>query len=74
MRTQPYAEAVYQVVPLDGGGFGVKVSITEASPATVSRFDTETAAEAWIASHKSRIRAQSEARTGFRRAKPAASG
>lgn len=36
MRTHPYAEAVYEVVvALATGVFGVKVSNSEASPATV---------------------------------------
>jgi hypothetical protein len=61
MRTHPHAEAVYEVVRLDAGGFGVKVSIPDTNPTTVSGFDTEAAAEAWIASHKSRIQAQSKA-------------
>lgn len=66
MRTHPYAEAVYEVVPLTAGGFGVKVTTPEASPATVSSFDTVAAAEAWIADHKGRVQNQSQARTGFR--------
>lgn len=71
MRTHPYAEARYEVVALDAGGFGIKVSIPEANPAMVSGFDTEAAAEAWIASHKSRVQAQSQPRTMFRRPPPA---
>jgi hypothetical protein len=67
LRTHPYAEAVYEVVPLAAGGFGVKVSTPEASPATVSSFDTTEAAEAWIAAHKGRVQSQSQPRTSFRR-------
>ena len=59
VRAHPHAEAVYEVIRLDAGGFGVKVSIPESSPTTVSSFDTEAAAETWIASHKSRVQAQS---------------
>jgi hypothetical protein len=58
-------------VPLDAGGFGVKVSIPDANPTTVSRFETEAAAEVWIASHKSRVQAQSQPRTIFRKPAPA---
>lgn len=72
MRTHPYAEALYEVVSLDAGGFGVKVSIPDAYPTMVSGFDTEAAAEAWVASHKSRVQAQSQPRTIFRRSTPAA--
>ena len=72
MRTHPHAEAAYEIVPLDAGGFGVRVSIPDTSPTTVSRFDTEAAAAAWIAAHKSRVQAQSGAGRIFRRTKPAA--
>ena len=67
MRTHPYAEAVYEVVVLAAGGFGVKVSTSEASPATVSSFETVAAAEAWIVAHKGRVQSQSQPRTVFRR-------
>jgi hypothetical protein len=70
VRTHPYAEAIYEVVPLEVGGFGVKVSIPDTSPATVSSFDTEAAAEAWIALHKSRVESQSRPGAVFRRSKP----
>jgi len=72
VRTHPYAEAVYEVVPLGTGGFGVRVSIADTSPTMVSGFDTEAAAEAWVASHKSRVQAQSQTKTIFRRSAPAA--
>jgi len=64
VRTHPYAEAVYEVVALATGGFGVKVT---ASPATVSSFETVAAAEAWIVAHKSRVQSQSQPRTIFRK-------
>jgi hypothetical protein len=49
-ENHPYAEAVYRVVELPGGGFGVEVKIPDSNPTTttVSRFDTETAAEACL--------------------------
>jgi hypothetical protein len=74
VKTHPHAEAIYEIVPLDGGGFGVRVSIPDTSPTTVSRFDTEAAAAAWIAAHKSRVQAQSQQGTVFRRSKSAAAG
>jgi hypothetical protein len=55
MRTHPHAEATYRVVPLSGGVFGVEVKIPDTSPTTVSPFDSEAAAEAWIARTKERI-------------------
>ena len=71
MKAHPHAEALYEVVPLAAGGFGVKISIPDSSPTTVSRFDSETLAEAWIAAHKTRIEAQSQTGRIFRRrAKP----
>lgn len=72
MRTHPHAQAVYDVMPLDGDGFAVKVSIPDANPTMVSGFGTKDAAEAWVVSHKSRVRAQSQPRTVFRRSAPAA--
>ena len=74
MRTHPHAEAIYEVVLLDAGRFGVKVSIPNTNPTTVSSFDSEAAAEAWITSHKARIQAQSRPRPIFRRSKPTAAG
>lgn len=72
MRTHPHAEALYEVVALGAGAFGVRVSIPDTSPTMVSGFNTEAGAEAWIASHKSRVLAQSQPRTMFRRSPPAA--
>ena len=74
MRTHPHAEAIYEVVLLDAGRFGVKVSIPDTNPTMVSRFDSAAAAEAWITSHKARIEAQSQPRAIFRRSKPTAAG
>jgi len=72
VRTHPYAEAVYEVVSLDADGFGVKVSLPDVSPTLVSGFETAAAAEAWIASHKSRVQEQSQAKKVFRRSAPTA--
>jgi len=75
VRTHPYAAAVYEIVVLAPGDFGVKVSTSGASPATVSSFETLAAAEAWIAAHKRRVESQSQPSTVFRRpAKIAAAG
>jgi hypothetical protein len=70
VRTHPYAEAVYRVVDLPGGAFGVEVKIPESNPTTVSSFETAAAAEAWIARNKQRVIEQSEARNPFRRSQP----
>jgi len=70
MRTHPYAEATYRVVLLSGGAFGVEVKIPESNPTTVSSFETEAAAEAWIARNKERVIEQSEQRNPFRRSPP----
>lgn len=70
MRTHPYAEAVYRVVALADGAFGVEVKIPDSSPTTVSSFETEAAAEAWIARNKQRVIEQSVPRNPFRRSQP----
>jgi hypothetical protein len=67
MKTHPHAEAVYEVIALESGAYGVKVSIPDRYPTTVSAFETEDAATAWIESHKSRTEAQSRFGGGFRR-------
>jgi hypothetical protein len=67
MRTHPYAEAVYRVIELADGGFGVEVKIPDSSPATVSRFETEADAETWITRNKQRVIEQSVPRNPFRR-------
>jgi hypothetical protein len=72
MRTHPYAEATYRVIRLSGGAFGVEVKIPESFPATVSSFDTEAAAEAWIVRNKQRVIEQSEPRNPFRKSQPKA--
>ena len=74
MKTHPYAEAAYEIVPLDAGGFSVRVSIPDSNPTTVGSFDNEAAAEVWIASHKSRVQAQSRPGTIFRKPRPRAAG
>ena len=63
----PHSEAIYEVVALDAGKFGVKVSIPDANPTTVSSFATQAAAEAWITSHKARIKTQTRPGVTFRR-------
>ncbi|MBV8776081.1 MAG: hypothetical protein JO032_17050 [Alphaproteobacteria bacterium] len=71
MRTHPYAEAAYRVVQLTDGRFGVEVKIPDSFPTTVSSFDTEMAAEAWIARNKQRVSEQSGSpQNRFRRAQP----
>jgi hypothetical protein len=59
-RTHPHAEASYKVVPVEDGSFGVEVSIPDSHPTVVTPFASEEAAEAWIASHRLRVRSQAE--------------
>jgi hypothetical protein len=66
-RTHPHAEAAYRVVVLKDGGFGVEVRIPDTFPTTVSNFATEAEAEAWIAEHKGRVKADAGAQRWFRR-------
>jgi hypothetical protein len=72
MRTHPYAEATYRVIRLTGGAFGVEVKIPESHPTTVSSFETEAAAEVWIARNKKRVEEQSVPRNPFRKSEPKA--
>ena len=67
MKTHPHAEATYRVVPLAGGAFGVEVSIPDRSPATVSSFESESAAEAWIARTKERVASEGASGKWFKR-------
>jgi hypothetical protein len=66
MRTHPHGEANYRVLPLGDGSFGVEVSIPDSQPTTVTTFDSEDAAEAWITSHRERVISQSQIVRGFR--------
>jgi hypothetical protein len=72
MKTHPYAEATYRIVSLAGGTFGVEVKIPDSHPTTVSSFDTEAAAAAWIARNKQRVIEQSVPRNPFRKPPPRA--
>ena len=67
MRTHPHAEAVYRVVSLADGAFGVEVKIPDTFPTTVSSFESEAAAEAWIVRKKQQVEEQSVPRNPFRR-------
>jgi len=58
MKTHPHAEATYRIVPLDGETFGVEVTIPGTSPTTVSSFDNETEAAAWIARNQNRVQSE----------------
>jgi len=66
MRTHPYAEATYRIVCLPDGAFGVEVDVPDRSPATVTSFDTEAAAEDWIARNKQRVIEQTGLKPRFR--------
>ena len=65
-RFHPHAEAIYSVVPLGDGSFGVEVIVPETNPTRVSGFATEIAAGAWIETHKGQV----ELNLPYRRPKP----
>jgi len=67
MRTHPHADATYRVVPLPGGNFGVEITIPDSYPTTVSSFDTEAAAEQWIASNRQRVAQEGESGRWFKK-------
>ena len=66
-HTHPHAEASYRVIPLDGEGFAVEVSIPDSHPTRVSKFATEADAEAWIVAHRHRVESESQAGKWFRK-------
>jgi hypothetical protein len=51
----PHLEAVYSLLPLDGGRFAVEVAVPGSLPTKVSGFDSQEKAEAWIAQHKASV-------------------
>jgi hypothetical protein len=51
-QKHPHAEATYRIFVLKDGAYGVEVAIPDRSPAMVTSFATEEAAQAWIAEHK----------------------
>ena len=66
-RQHPYADATYRIFGLDGGAFGIEVSIPDAEPAKVTRFPTRSAAHRWIENHKAAVARQGSlvARPGY---------
>jgi hypothetical protein len=66
-KIHPHAEATYRVIPLEGGSFGVEVSIPENYPTMVSAFGTEADAEVWIAEHRQRVQSENQAGRWFTR-------
>jgi hypothetical protein len=65
-RLHPHAGAIYSVVPLGDGSFGVEVIVPETNPTRVSGFATKIAAGAWIETHKRQV----ESNLPYRRPKP----
>jgi hypothetical protein len=54
-RKHPHADAVYRIIETPDRAYGVEVAIPDSSPAVVTSFATEDAAEAWIATHKRQV-------------------
>ena len=67
-KTHPHDEASYRVIPFEGSGFAVEVSIPGSHPTTVRPFATEADAEAWIEKHRLQVQTQSQGGRWFRRA------
>jgi len=65
-KTHPHAEASYRVIPFDDGSFGIEITIPDSYPTTVSKFQTEADAEAWIAEHQRRVQSQTQSGRRFR--------
>jgi hypothetical protein len=54
-RKHPHADAVYRIIETPDRAYGVEVAIPDSSPAFVTSFATEDAAEAWITKHKRQV-------------------
>lgn len=61
----PHASAEYVVFQQKDLTFGVRVSIPDSYPTTVTSFASEAAASAWIAAHKEKVKTS----PGLRRAR-----
>ena len=66
-KIHPHAEASYRVLPLNDGSFGVEVTIPDSHPTTVTKFDSNEAAAAWISGHRDRVQDQTGSGGLFRR-------
>ena len=51
-KPHPHAEATYSVFQQDDKTFGVRVTIPDTYPTTVSGFATQALADAWVADHR----------------------
>ena len=63
-KGHPHADAQYVVFQQKDQSFGVRVSIPDSYPTTVTSFASEAEAGAWIAAHKKKVQDS----TGLRRA------
>ena len=66
VKLHPHAEAIYSVVPLVDGTFGVEVVVPDTHPTHIRGFVTEAEAEAWITAHKLHV----QLNPPYRRPKP----
>ena len=66
-RLHPHAEATYQVISLNEGGFGVEITIPGTYPTRVTSFPTEAEAQAWITQHQEHVQSDVPANRRFRR-------
>src|SRR5271155_5859330 len=66
VKLHPHAEAIYKVVSLLDGTFGVEVVVPETYPTHIKGFATEAEAGAWIAAHKLHV----QLNPPYRRTKP----
>jgi len=58
-RQHRYAGATYRVYRIDGGAFGIEVTIEDELPIKITSFPTRAAANRWIAEHKATVERQS---------------
>jgi hypothetical protein len=56
-KSHPHEGAVYQILELSDGTFGVEVTIPGLTPTKVSGLPDRASAEAWIARHRAKVAA-----------------
>jgi hypothetical protein len=54
-KPHPHVAATYRLIAHADGSFAIEVAIPETQPTTVSGFDTQAKAEAWIERHQANI-------------------
>lgn len=59
-KKHPHAEALYEVFQQRDMTYGVRVTIPDSYPTTVTSFATEAAASQWIAEHREKATSRTD--------------